>query len=280
MDPTILRVLIGTFLIGVTAALVGTFTFLQKKALIGDALSHSILPGIILAYVYSGKREIWILFLGALIAGWFASYQIGWILKRTKLKTDAAIAVVLSTFFALGLIGLSLLQSHPKGQAGLSDFLFGKTAAISTSDIQQFAVISVAIIGVIIWKYHTFASISFNSDFMKTRGFSLNWNSFLLTTLTILAIAMGIQAVGVVLMSALLIIPVATARMFTYHLKVLMLLAVIFGVSSAILGSFISLSAVNMPTGPWIIMVLCGFMIVGAVWRWMSERKKERRSHG
>ena len=257
MDLSIWIVFIGTALIGISAALVGTFTFLQKKSLIGDAISHSILPGIVLAYMLSGQRNTLILMLGAFAAGWLATQQISWLQRRTKLKSDAVVAVTLSIFFAAGLALLSYIQGRPDdGQAGLSDFLFGKIAALNLEDLYLFTIISVLITTVTFFRYRVMFSFAFNKEFMISKGFSLRWNDFILNSMTILVVAMGVQAVGVVLMSALLIIPVLTARMLTYKLRFLITLSLIFGTASSLIGSYISVLGKNIPTGPCIILVL------------------------
>lgn len=257
MDLSIWIVFIGTALIGVSAALVGTFTFLQKKSLIGDAISHSILPGIVLAYMLSGQRNTPILMLGAFLSGWLATQQISWLQRKTKLKSDAIVAATLSIFFALGLALLSFIQGRPDdGQAGLSDFLFGKIAALNIEDLYLFSGVSLLIIGVTFFRYRVMFSFAFNKEFMISKGFSLRWNDFLLNSMTILVVAMGVQAVGVVLMSALLIIPILTARMLTYKLRSLIRLSVLFGTFSSLIGSYISILGENIPTGPCIIMVL------------------------
>lgn len=257
MDLSIWIVFLGTALIGISAALVGTFTFLQKKSLIGDAISHSILPGIVLAYMLSGQRNTLILMLGAFIAGWLATQQISWLQRKTKLKSDTIVAATLSIFFAAGLALLSYIQGRPDdGQAGLSDFLFGKIAALNLEDLYLFAIVSILIISVTFFRYRVMFSFAFNKEFMISKGFSLRWNDFILNSMTILVVAMGVQAVGVVLMSALLIIPVLTARMLTYKLRSLITLSLIFGTVSSLLGSYISVLGKNIPTGPCIILVL------------------------
>ncbi|WP_343635974.1 metal ABC transporter permease [Fluviicola sp.] len=257
MDLSIWIVFIGTALIGISAALVGTFTFLQKKSLIGDAISHSILPGIVLAYMLSGQRNTLILMLGAFASGWLATQQISWLQRKTRLKSDTVVAATLSIFFAAGLALLSYIQGRPDdGQAGLSDFLFGKIAALNIEDLYLFAIVSVLIIAVTFFRYKVMFSFAFNKEFMISKGFSLRWNDFILNAMTILVVAMGVQAVGVVLMSALLIIPVLTARMLTYRLSSLISLSLVFGTVSSLLGSYISVLGKNIPTGPCIILVL------------------------
>lgn len=275
MDLSIWIVFIGTALIGICAALVGTFTFLQKKSLIGDAISHAILPGIVLAYMATGYRSTVVLMLGAFIAGWLATQQISWLQRKTKLKSDTIVAATLSIFFAFGLALLSYIQGRPDdGQAGLSDFLFGKIAALNLTDLVLFSIVSFIIIAMVFFRYRVMFSFAFNKEFMISKGFSLRWNDFILNSMTILVVAMGVQAVGVVLMSALLIIPVLTARMLTYKFNQLILLALIFGTFSSLVGSFISILGRNIPTGPCIILVLSACAIIVALIVRMQSKTK------
>lgn len=276
MDLSVWIVFIGTALIGISAALVGTFTFLQKKSLVGDAISHSILPGIVLAYLVSGQRNTLILMIGALISGWLATQQISWLQRRTKLKSDTIVAATLSIFFAFGLSLLSYIQGRPDdGQAGLSDFLFGKIAALNVEDLYLFSVVSLLIIAITYFRYRIMFSFAFNKEFMISKGFSLRLNDFILNSMTILVVAMGVQAVGVVLMSALLIIPVLTARMLTYRLPRLITLSLLFGTASALVGSYISILGSNIPTGPCIIMVLSFCAIVVALLVKLQHKKEK-----
>jgi manganese/zinc/iron transport system permease protein len=256
-DPTVVRILIGTLFISITAAVIGAFTFFQKKALIGDALSHAILPGIVLAYCATGIRETWILMLGALVAGMIANSAISTIQRKTRLSSDTAIASVLSTFFALGLLLISYIQRNPDdGQAGLSDFLFGKVAALSDQDVMLFGIIASLVLFIIRIRYFLMLGLVFDAAFMQLKGVSIRKNDSILNVLTMLTVAMGVQAVGVVLMSALLIIPVVGARMITFRFTHVLCLAAVISSVGTIVGASISLVAANLPTGPLIIVVL------------------------
>lgn len=263
MDSTVVIIYLGTLLIGGCASLVGTFTYLNKKALIGDAISHSILPGIVLAYIFSGERNAFYLLLGAIACGWCATQLISWLQRKTTLKQDTLIAATLSIFFALGLTLLSYIQGKPDdGQSGLNDFLFGKIAAINELDLMLFAIIAVIVLLVIIFRSKVLLSFAFNKEFMISTGFSQRFNDFLLNTLTILVVSMGVQAVGVVLMSALLIIPVVTARMLVNRLNQLLILSVLVGVIAAVVGAYISTLGSGIPTGPCIILVLSFLVLI------------------
>jgi manganese/zinc/iron transport system permease protein len=279
-DPTIQRMFLGTIFIGITASAIGVFAFLRKKSLVGDAISHAILPGVALAYLFTETRSTWVLMSGAVIAGWLATQYMEGLARTTKLKSDSVVAIVLSIFFSVGLVLISWIQGNGKdSQSGLSDFLFGKIAAISTQDVYAFGVIGALLLLLLVWKYRMFYFLAFNGEYMKVRGFAVRWNNMIVSTASILAIAMGIQAVGVVLMSALLIIPVSGARMLTFRIVPLLLLSSLFGVIGALGGAFSSALAPNMPTGPWVIVFLFAIACVCYVVRAVAERPKRRSVH-
>lgn len=276
MDWSIVIIYVGIVLIGATAALVGTFTFLQKKALLGDAISHSILPGIVLAYMTAGERKAEVLLVGAVLSGWFATQLISWLQRKTPLKQDTVIAATLSIFFSLGLSLLSFIQGRPDdGQAGLSDFLFGKIAAINVTDLYLFLGITLLVCVVVYLRSRILFGFAFNPEYMKSRGYSLNKHDLVMNVLTILVVAMGVQAVGVVLMSALLIVPVVIARLLVDRMQQMLILAVIFGVLSATLGAYLSTLGPGIPTGPCIILVLSCFVVVAI---FVRKRRQQSRT--
>jgi manganese/zinc/iron transport system permease protein len=265
-DFSIVLLFFGVTLISVTAGIIGYFNFLQKKSLIGDAVAHAVLPGIVLAFLFSGVRESWILLIGAIIAGFLALTAISFLLKHTKLKQDSVIALVMITFFSLGLTVLSYVQLKPLGnQAGLTDFLFGKIAALSQNDLIFFSVLCSIILSAVFVGFKIIFGFAFDSSFMLFKGFSGNTWSFFMNVITIIVVSIGIQAVGVVLMSALLILPVTTAKLLTNNRNKLIVWTVCFALFGATLGTFISLYSSQLPTGPLISMILCTTLFITAV---------------
>lgn len=257
MSANFIWVLAGCALIGAGASLVGSFAFLRKQSLVGDAVAHSLLPGVALSFLIFEEKSLWVLFPGALIAGWLSLLSIDVIKNKSKIKPDTAIAIVLSIFFAIGIVLLTHIQQGGYGnQSGLESFLFGKAASMLPRDIYLFVTVDIIlIIGIVIY-YPYLKLYTFDRDFAKVAGLPARWLEFLLATLTVLAIASGIQAVGVVLMAALIITPAATARFYTKRLSHMLFLALTFGMVSAIGGVIISGLAPNMPTGPWIVVIL------------------------
>jgi manganese/zinc/iron transport system permease protein len=261
-DPNVRIVLIGMTLISISSALVGSFAFLRKKSLVGDAVAHSLLPGVVMAFMLTGSKNPWVLIAGALLAGWFSIGWMDFLIERTKLKADASIALVLSVMFGLGILLLTHVQHTDLGnQSGLDKFLFGKAASLTQTDVNAFGVVTLIIVVLIAAFYKELKLISFNQDFGQSVGLPIKGLNFLLNTLLVLAIITGIQAVGVVLMAALLIAPVAAARVWTHKLRLLMFIAMGMAFFSSIVGAYVSYTVANMPTGPWIVVILTFFTV-------------------
>ncbi len=270
-DPNVRFVCFGTMILGATAALVGCFSFLRKRALVGDAIAHSILPGICLAFILSGSKNPLHLIIGATISGWISLLLIDGISKHTKLKGDAAIGIVLSVFFAIGILLLTgIQQAGNASQAGLDKFLFGKAASLTQDDLWVFSSIGVILMLIVGLFYKEFKLISFNPDFAQSIGLPVRFLRFVLSTITVLAVATGIQAVGVVLMAALLITPASGARFWSHRLELMIAIAMLFGALSGFFGSYISYVAPSMPTGPWVVMCLSFFAIISI---WFSPKR-------
>lgn len=281
-DPNIRYVVFGSVLLAASSAIVGSFTFLKKKALVGDAVAHSVLPGVCLAFILSGTKNPFFLVTGAFATGWLSLICIDVITARSKTKEDTAIGLVLSVFFGLGILLLTMIQhSGNAAQSGLDSFLFGKAAALVGTDLITFSTIGAVLIITVFLLFKEFALISFDENFAKAIGFPVRKLELVLTTLTVLAVVIGIQAVGVVLMAAMLITPPAAARFWTDNLRVMVLLAALFGAFSGVAGAYISYVAPDMPTGPWIVMVLsfialASFFLAprkGILYRYSQKRK-------
>ncbi len=259
-DLNVRYVTLGVFLIGVSTAIVGCFTFLKKKALVGDAIAHAALPGVCLGFMLFESKNPLILLGGAFVTGWISLIVIDLITARTKIKADTSIGLVLSIFFGFGIMLLTTIQhSGNAAQSGLDKFLFGKAASILPEDVYLLAVISTILLGTIILFFKQFAMVAFDPGYAKSIGLPVGLLEVILSTLTVLAVATGIQAVGVVLMAALLITPAVAARYWTDRLGLMVLLAAIFGGISGIMGAMVSFLAPAMPTGPWIVVIVSLF---------------------
>ena len=279
MDPIFLKVVVGTTLLASSSAVVGTFSYLKGQSLVGDAIAHALLPGVVLAFMLGDGRNPAYLIFGALVSGLIAHYGIEFIQNRTKLKSDTAVSLVLSTFFGFGIMLMSVVQQRGQGQqAGLERYLLGKAAAITMLDVYTFSALAlVLLLGVALF-YKGFQLMTFNEDFAHVIGLPVGLIRVTFTVLTVLAVTIGIQTVGVVLMAALLITPAAAARAWTKSLPQMILLAAVFSAVSAILGTLISSSIAKMPTGPWIVIILglIGFtsLFIAPEKGWLFKRKR------
>ena len=256
-DPLIRNVVLGTVLLAISSAMVGCFTFLRKRALVGDAVSHAVLPGICLAFMFQGTKDPFVLMIGAFVTGWLSLWLIDVITSKTKLHEDTVIGLILSVFFGIGTLLLSFIQQMDSlpDKTGLNHFLFGSAVAISNQDLYAFGGIAVLLIISVLILYKGFLVLSFDEAYTRTIGFPVKLLKLTLTTLTVLAVVVGIQAVGVVLMAAMLITPAATTRFWTPRLPLMILFSAILGALSGFFGAYGSYIT-NSPTGPWMVMVL------------------------
>jgi len=258
-DYNVRIVVIGTVLLSALSGWIGTFTYLRKQALTGDAVAHSVLPGICIAFLLSSQRDPLILLVGGLVSGLLSMILMEALQRKRVLKMDAALAFMLSFFFGLGIVLLTMIQHRGNAaQAGLDRFLLGKAASINLADV-QILLFSFALIGLILIVFHRgFVMLAFDESFSTVIGFPSKTLRFLFAVILTWVICLGIQAVGVVLMSALLIIPPLTARLWTNNIRVMILLSIALGVLSGFCGAFISFLAPSMPTGPWIVVTASG----------------------
>jgi manganese/zinc/iron transport system permease protein len=282
-DPNIRYVVLGTLLITASAAMIGSFALLEKKVLTGDAVAHAVLPGVCLAFIVTGTKHPMALTLGACTTGWLALMMIDQITQRSKIKEDTAIALVLSSTFGLGILLLTAIQhTGNAAQVGLSNFLFGKAAALGSNDLKTLSLLSLVLITIVLLFFKEFTLVAFDKTFAQTSGLPVRRLELLLTSLTVLAIVVGIRTVGILLMAAMLITPPATARFWTHHLSGMVLLAAVLGMFSGLVGAFISFIAPAMPTGPWVVITI-SFMAYGsfllAPRKGLLARKIQRRRH-
>ena len=256
-DPNVRFVVIGSVLLTASSAIVGSFTFLNKRSLVGDAIAHAVLPGICLGFLLAGTKNPIFLIGGAFLTGWISLVAVDFITRRTRIKEDTAIGLILSVFFGFGIVLLTIIQkSGNAAQSGLDHFLFGKAAALVGNDLYTFAAVALILLIAVFLLFKEFTLLAFDKDFARAIGLPVKKIELVLTSLIVLAVVIGIQAVGVVLMAAILITPAAAARFWTNKIKTMFLLASIFGAISGLAGAYISYVAPAMPTGPWIVIVI------------------------
>jgi len=262
-DYTLRTVALGSAALGLVSGALGAFAVLRRQSLLGDAVSHAALPGIVLAYMLTGARTPLVLVLGAALAGWAASLVVMLVTRTTRIKIDTALGLVLSTFFGLGLVLLSIVQrSSGAGQAGLDRFLFGQAAALVGDDLVTMTVLGALVLVALMLLWKEFKLLSFDPAFAGAMGLPVRLLDIGLTTLLVIAIVIGLQTVGVVLMSAMIVAPAAAARQWTDHLGRLVALSGFFGAVSGLTGAILSSLVPHLPTGPTIILVVTAVTIL------------------
>ncbi|MBH5319199.1 metal ABC transporter permease [Paenibacillus sp. GSMTC-2017] len=262
-DPNMQWIFLGCMLLGLSSGVIGSFSYLRKQSLVGDTLAHAALPGICIAFMLTGVKSIGVFLIGAAISGIIATFGIGFITRHSRLKQDAALGIVLSSFFGLGIVLLTFIQHGDYGnQSGLDKFLFGQAAAMVGSDVIIMSIISICLITVCTLLFKQFKLISFDPGFAKGIGYPVALLEQLLMLLIVVAVVVGIQAVGVVLIAALLITPAVSARYWTNRLGIMVALAGFFGALSGALGTWVSSSVSNLPTGPVTVLAATLFFLI------------------
>lgn len=280
-DANVRAVLLGSLLLGAGAGAIGTFALLRRQALMGDALAHATLPGVCLAFLATGSKHPLVLLTGASITGWLGTRAVRAITQRTRIREDAAMALVLSVFFGAGIVLLTRIQrTGAAAQAGLDKFLFGQAASLVQSDVWVLTGVTIALLAAVVIAFKEFRLLSFDEGFARALGWPVGALEGLLATLITLTVTVGLQLVGVVLMAALLVTPAAAARFWTDRLPRMLLLAALFGGTAGVLGASVSLLAPRMPTGPWIVVAITTIFAVsllGAPRRGVLARAWRRR---
>ena len=274
-------VLLGTALLGLASGIAGTFAVLRKESLIGDGLSHAALPGVVIAFLLTGIKDIEVL-IGAALSSITAAWIITITVENSKIKFDGALATILSAFFGLGMVLLTYLQSlNNAGQAGLSKFIFGQAATILARDvyITSAAALIIIVLTALFWK--ELKLISFDVEYAKTLQIPVTFTLILYRSLLIMTIIIGIQSVGAILISSLLIAPAVGARQWTNKLGTMCTLAGLFGMVSAMGGTIWSTTVQKLPTGPAIIVILSVIVLLSLIFApnrgmlWQYRRNKQ-----
>ncbi len=261
-DYTLRTITLGTAVLGAICGMLGSFAVLRKQSLLGDAISHAALPGIAIAFLLIGTKNSSVFLLGALISGLIGTFWIRGIIKNTHLKSDTALGLILSLFFGFGMLLLTYIQKLPNAnQAGLESYLFGQAATLLESDVWLMVVVTSISLCILLLFWKELKLLLFDADYTKTLGFNTRFLDILITSFIVIAIVLGLQTVGVVLMSAMLLAPAAAARQWTNSLSIMVILAAIFGALSGVVGTAISASYNNLSTGPVIVLVAGVFVL-------------------
>jgi manganese/iron transport system permease protein len=257
-----LRGMVAAILVGIVCAIVGTYVVLRGMAFFGDALAHTILPGIALGYIISGgARDT--LFWWALGTAILAALGIGAISRQAQVKEDTAIGIIFAGMFALGIALISTVRSYA---VDLSHFLFGDVLGVSVQSLWLIIIFGGAVILVIAAFYKEFMTISFDPILAVTLRLPVGLLNNLLLTLIAITVAVSLQTVGVALMVAMLVTPAATAYLLTHRLSTMMALAACFAATSGVIGLYLSYY-LSIASGAAIVLTATMFFLLGFLWK-------------
>jgi manganese/zinc/iron transport system permease protein len=254
---TLCITLVGTALLGITCGALGVFAVLRKQSLLGDTISHAALPGIAGALLLTSSGNPLLLLGGGALSGALAMLACMYIQQTTSLKIDTILGIVLSVFFGFGLVLITVIQKQPiPHQAVINKFLFGSAATLLPSDLYLMSSIGCIILASILLWWRSFTLCTFDPSYAHTLGYNVRIIDITISVLLVLTIVIGLQTVGVILMSSLLIAPAAAARQWTQNLRTMTLSAAAIGACASIIGSYMSSWYACLPTGPCIVVVL------------------------
>jgi manganese/zinc/iron transport system permease protein len=280
-DQTLFLILLTTGILGINAGMIGTFLVLSKKSLFGDTIAHATLPGLTGIFFYTMSKNPCILLISATISALFAAFIIDQLEQKTTLKKDTILGIVLATSFGLGTVFLSKIQTIPDAhQAGLTKYLLGNASTLLHQDL--FLILSITLISImfVLIICNRYKTMLFDAEFAVTNNIATRIISGIMLLLTTLTIVIGLQTVGVILISALLIAPASAARQWSYKFETVIVLAAFFGMLSTTAGTLLSSSMMHVPTGPTIVIVattLTFFSILfapqGIVIIWLKKQR-------
>ncbi|MFS0821740.1 metal ABC transporter permease [Bacillus sp. 1P02SD] len=281
-------VLFSTLLLGVASGLVGGLAYWRKQSLVSDALSHAALPGVVVAFLLFQVKDLFVLIIGAGVSALLGALLIMLIKSTTRITEDTAMGMILSVFFGGGIVLLTLVNRTAQGnQAGLDSFIFGQAASMVSSDVKLMSVLAAIVIMIVIVGFKEWKLFLFDPDFAKGLNLSVKGLNLIYLILLVMTIVIGIQAVGVILMSALIIIPPVSARYWTHSFKTMMWLSGIFGGAAGAIGTTLSTLGAGWPTGPFIVVTSGTIFLFslflgskkGMVVEYILRRNKQREVH-
>lgn len=283
-EKTFWIIALGTGLLGATSGILGSFAVLRNQSLLGDAISHAALPGIVLAYLFTGEKSSFVLLSGAIICGILGSYFVNDIVKNSRLKTDTALGIILSVFFGVGMMLLTYAQSlEDANQAGLDKYLFGQASTLMQKDVLLMLGFLIPSLLLVFTFWKEIKIFIFDAEYAQTLDIPVRKINLMLTLLIVIIIVMGLQTVGVVLMSSLLLAPAAAARQWTNSLSKMLGIAAIIGAFSGIFGSYISATESNLPTGPVVVLIVSLIVLIsllfapqrGLIAKYFANKEKQ-----
>ncbi len=279
-----IRALVSSVLVGIMCGLLGCFIVLRNMAMIGDALSHAVLPGVVFGFVFAGGYSVFGFFFGAVVAGLITAVAITWFQQNFKTRSDAAIGIVFTSMFSIGVIAITTLSRRDGVHLDLKDFLFGNVLGVSDPDLQLMIIVTLVVIISIVLFFKQLFATTFQPIVAQTMGISVKKIHYFLMLLLSFAVVASLKSVGVILVVAMLVTPASAASLLTKRLHTMLLVSTAVAVSSAIIGLLFAILLGTTP-GPCMALVATGFYLLaamfapeqGQVFKWLRKRKREKR---
>jgi manganese/zinc/iron transport system permease protein len=279
-------VVLGALVLGVTAGVLGTFAVLRRRSLVGDALAHAALPGVAAAFLLTGTKDPAALLAGAACAGLVGAVLMVGIERTSRIRSDAAIGVVLASFFSLGVVMLTAIaHGNDADQAGLERYLFGQAAGLAERDVVVTGIIGLGAVAIVAILFRPLKATLFDSSFAAAAGLPVRLLELAMTAMLVVAVVVGVRMVGAILMVAMLVVPATAARQLTGRLAVLLPLAGVVGAGVGVGGALLS-ARIEAPTGPVIVLLGVAVVLVclaiapgrGVLWRARKLAADRRRA--
>lgn len=248
-------VLLSTTILGMAAGVMGCLAYWKRQSLLSDTLSHAALPGVVIGFMLMGTKNMPAMLAGAAVSAWIGAWFVQWIQTSSRIKEDTAMGMILSVFYGFGIMLLTVANRMPGGnQSGLDSFIVGQAASMVRQDVMIMTGTAVLVILAVAIAFKEWKLFLFDPDFAKGLGLSSRLMSSIYVVLLVLVIVVGIQAAGVILMAALLIIPSVSARYWTHSFGWMVVLSAFFGGGAGALGTLLSAYGQGWPTGPFIVI--------------------------
>lgn len=263
-----------SLLVGLTCGVVGVFLVLRRQALLGDAVGHAALPGVCAGYLVAGSASLLALWTGALVSALLAASLVSWLARSPRARPDAMVALVLAVFFGIGAMLLSALQGDAQAaQQGLTSFLLGNAAAATRGQVVAVGVVGAALLGGVFASYRPLVVSTFDPAFAASVGITQRRIDALLAGGLSIAVVLSVQAVGAVLVAAMLITPASAALLLARRVPAALALSAVFGISAGVAGAVASYSVSGVSTGPAMVLAATVWFVLAAVYRTARQRR-------
>ncbi|CEE00172.1 MULTISPECIES: metal ABC transporter permease [Bacillaceae] len=278
-------VLLSTAILGIAAGTIGSLAYWKRQSLMSDALAHAALPGVIIAFLLFKVKHLFVLITGAAISAVIGAFFIQGIRSSTRIKEDTAMGMILSIFYGFGIMLLTIANRTSGNQSGLNNFILGQSASMVQSDVWTMSILAILVVSIVVIGFKEWKIYLFDRQFASGLGLPLKGMDVVYTILLVTTIVVGIQAVGVILIAALLIIPAVSARYWTHSFQAMVIISALFGGASGTIGTLISAIGNGWPTGPFIVVLAASFFIISLIFGkekgilvqyWQMKRHKKQ----